>query len=125
MGAFSVMQRTGHQSDMQAQLLVLEAGAFMVVPILVGVLEECVRKFTSFSLLMVLLGATIVGVMQAYEVLMRFTDRGVLRGKTLSSTESGFGLENVNVRRFFTVIAGFLTVGGCVTFLISCMGGRV
>jgi hypothetical protein len=131
MGAFSVMQRIGHQSDMQAQLIVLEAVAYMVVPVLIGILEECVRRFTSFSFVMMLLGATLVWVMQSYEALMQFTDRVVLKGIAAGGAQGGAAtsslmvLDNVHVRRFFTLIAAFLTLGGFVTFMISALGGRV
>lgn len=121
------MQRTGHQSAIQAKLVFLEGCAGIVAPAVAGILEQCVRKFSTFSILMAMLGIAIIWVMQRYDLLMKYTDRariGVLKpGATRVAPL--LVLDNVYVRQFFTVMAGFLFLAGVVTFLISVFGNRV
>ena len=129
LGAFSVMQRAGHQSATHSQLMFLEGAVFIVVPVIAGVLEQCVRRFTTFSVVMMVMGVSIVLVMQKYDVIMKYTDRALI-GNPKSSTAIGKSVEiivlnNWYVRQFFTMMAVFLVFGGFVTFATSVLGSRV
>jgi hypothetical protein len=122
-GAFSVLQRAGRQSAYHSQLILLEAVVYIIVPVLCGVLEECVRKFASFSVVMMIMGACIVVVMQMYEPLMRFTDRAIIGAPPKDGLPKPLiVLDNPLVRQFFVVMATFLALAGFVTLLISIFG---
>lgn len=127
LGAFSVLQRVGHQSNYHAHLILVESAANIVVPVLSGVLEECVRKFTTFSVIMVMMAVSIIVVMRMYEPLMQFTDRTLI-GKTLTAQRAvqpkQLSLDNRTVRQGLIVISIFLALVGVATFLISAMAGR-
>ena len=114
-----MLQRVGHQSSYHAHLIVVEGSAFIIVPIVAGVLEQCVRKFTTFSFIMILMAMSIAAVMRNYNALMRFTDR-----PTADSTKHVDVLDNVRLRQFFVIMSVLLAIGGLVTFLISAMAGR-
>lgn len=123
-----MLQRVGHQSNYHAHLIFVESAANIIVPIFSGILEECVRKFTTFSVIMVMMAVSIIVVMNMYEPLMLFTDRALI-GSTLTAQRSvkssQLTLDNKIVRQALVVISTFLALAGVVTFLISAMAGRV
>ena len=103
----------------------LEGSVGVIVPILTGVFEQSIRIFTSFSVLMLLAGCTIILVMNLYESLMLFTDRGVI-GNNIIYKKVGINiLNNIYVRRCFVIMASFLCFAGMLTFGMSVFGGRV
>lgn len=108
----------------------VESAAHIIVPIFSGVLEECVRRFTTFSVIMILMAVSIIVVMNMYEPLMLLTDRTLISGaqsaqKKLVIKPSQLSLDNKLVRRALTVISTFLALAGVATFLISAFAGRV
>lgn len=118
LGSFSQLQRVGHQSAHHAHLIMVEAAANIIIPILSGVMEQTVRKFTTFSFVMFMMAGSIILVMVRYESLMKLSERAANASEFVM-------LDDVYVRYTLIVLATFLVLAGFATFMVSVLGGRV
>ena len=117
-----MLKRVGQQSTYQAHMVIIEAAAYMVLPVLAGVLEQCVHTFTTFSILMILMGGNIILVLEMYEPLKNLTERiatSFARDTGVLTVSQPMVLDSLVLRRCLVLIASFLVVGGCVTLVVS------
>ena len=122
MGSFSTLMKLGRQGLSQGKFAFTASVARIVLPILSEYLEQYIRIDTSFSICLVMIGASALFVVLLYAPLSKYTDRNPTTGGTPTGLPPVLGKENV--RNVLTAFSAALVLAGCITLAEAAIDRR-
>jgi hypothetical protein len=94
LGSFSTIQKAGKQAKAQGQFALMGSFARVIMPVVSGYMEEYVEKTSSFSIVLIMMAISLIGISLNYNKIIFFTGDG---GQVTLKSDNLYSMNKIQV----------------------------